>query len=114
MERMPMKRGLILIGLILAWVARGEGTNAVPVHAGSDKGAAKNVHDAPGPGAKAEGAGEDRVALGGIAVASPRGKNPLQLINPLAPRDYGAAGSNLSRDPVTGRVSGLKLLSIQF
>ena len=50
----------------------------------------------------------------GIAVELTKVDNPLQLINPGAGPEYGKAEDNLVRDPITGRVSGLKLLSLEF
>ena len=40
--------------------------------------------------------------------------NPLQLINPLAPAEYGSAEDNTARDAITGEPLGFKLFSIQF
>ena len=50
----------------------------------------------------------------GIAVEAVKTDNPLQLINPFAPERYGDAEDNVVRDPITNRVSGLKIFSIQF
>jgi len=50
------------------------------------------------------------VQVAGVAVAD----NPLQLFNPAAAPQFGAAEDNLVRDPITGRASGLKLFSIEF
>ncbi len=40
--------------------------------------------------------------------------NPLQLINPAAPAQYGSAEYNLMREPVDGKPSGLKFFAISF
>src|SRR5258706_2289069 len=50
----------------------------------------------------------------GIAVQAAKSRNPLQLINPFAPAEYGRAGDNVVRDPINGQPSGLKLFAIQF
>jgi hypothetical protein len=54
------------------------------------------------------------VAYNGLAVQAVKVGNPLQLFNPLAPPRYGSAEDNLSRDPISGRASGLKIFSIRF
>jgi len=55
-----------------------------------------------------------KLTYSGVAVETIKLDNPFQLINPAAPAQYGFAEANLVRDPVVGRVSGLKLFSIQF
>ncbi|MCX6902802.1 MAG: hypothetical protein NTW03_04870 [Verrucomicrobia bacterium] len=40
--------------------------------------------------------------------------NPLQIINPLAPAQYGEGEANTIRNIITGRPEGLKLLGISF
>jgi len=54
------------------------------------------------------------LTLEGVAVQAIRTDNPLQLINPFAPPEYGRAEDNVTRDPVSGKASGLKLFSIKF
>ncbi len=54
------------------------------------------------------------VTYSGIAIEVKKTRNPLQLINPAAPLGYGPAEDNVARDFISGRVSGLKLFSIQF
>jgi hypothetical protein len=54
------------------------------------------------------------VSYSGIFVELMKTDNPLQLINPAAPPEYGSSEDNTARDPITGRVSGLKLFSISF
>jgi hypothetical protein len=56
----------------------------------------------------------DGVSYSGILVQLTKTDNPLQLINPAAPAEYGSPEDNVVRDPITGRVSGLKLFSISF
>ncbi len=50
----------------------------------------------------------------GIAVEAARAQNPLQLVNPAAPPQYGQAEDNVVLDPFSGRASGLKLFAIRF
>ena len=54
------------------------------------------------------------LSYSGILVELTKTDQPFQLINPAAPADYGSAEDNTARDPITHRVSGLKLFSIQF
>ena len=52
---------------------------------------------------------------GGILYKAYRADNPLQLINPFAPRSYGqSVAAELPRDPITGVPSGLTIFSIRF
>ncbi|SRR5258706_11013983 len=50
----------------------------------------------------------------GIAVQAIKTDNIAQLINPAAPERYGSAEDNVVRGPISNRVSGLKIISIQF
>jgi hypothetical protein len=50
----------------------------------------------------------------GIVVQMFNAPQPLQLINPLAPKEYGNGEQNLSLDPITKRPMGLKLFAISF
>lgn len=52
-------------------------------------------------------------AYSGIAVQVVKTRNPLQLINPFAPAEYGSGEQNLvpGRDEVTGRPTGLAILT---
>ncbi|HWF19705.1 MAG TPA: hypothetical protein VG754_10575 [Verrucomicrobiae bacterium] len=55
-----------------------------------------------------------RVTYSGVAVQIIKTKKPLQLINPLAPPEYGYGSDNLDRDIITGKPNGFKLFSINF
>ena len=55
-----------------------------------------------------------RTKYGGIIVQVRRADNPLQLINPFAPAEYGAAEANLPHDAVTSLPTGLILFSVRF
>ncbi|HWD94376.1 MAG TPA: hypothetical protein VG938_18740 [Verrucomicrobiae bacterium] len=50
----------------------------------------------------------------GILVELTRTDDSLELINPMASAEYGSPEDNLARDPITGRISGLKLFSISW
>lgn len=54
------------------------------------------------------------ITIEGIVAQVFKNKQPLQLINPLAPAKYGSGDQNLSRDPVTGRPEGFIVLGIQW
>lgn len=57
----------------------------------------------------------DQDKYGGILYKAYRADNPLQLINPLAPREYGQSeAAELPRDRLTGVPSGLSVFSIRF
>ena len=43
-----------------------------------------------------------------------RANNPLQLINPLAPPEYGNGWDNVTTDPQTGRANGIVFFGIRF
>ena len=55
-----------------------------------------------------------RLTLSGIGIEVTKTPNPLQLFNPRAPIEYGSPEDNVVRDPIHGRVTGLKLFSIRF
>ena len=56
----------------------------------------------------------DKVAYSGIAVQIVKTDNPVQLINPAAPAKYGSPEDNTLRNPIDGKVIGLKIFSIRF
>jgi hypothetical protein len=57
----------------------------------------------------------DQDKYGGILYGAYRADNPLQLINPFAPREYGQSeAAELPRDAITGVPSGFALFSIRF
>ena len=57
---------------------------------------------------------EDYMRSNGIIVEVVKTRNPLELINPAAPVEYGRAEDNTVRDPIDRKVTGLKLFSIEF
>lgn len=50
----------------------------------------------------------------GIAVQLKNAPQPLELVDPLAPESYGDGEQNVVRDPISGEVVGLKVLSVSF
>jgi len=55
-----------------------------------------------------------KVEYGGLAVALVKADKKLQLLNPVAPSEYGTAESSVVIDPVTRSATGLKIFSIRF
>ncbi len=55
-----------------------------------------------------------KVTCSGIAVQAIKSKNPLQLLNPAAPAQYGSGRDNVLRFPLLGRGPLLKVFSIDF
>ena len=56
----------------------------------------------------------ERVVYSGITIQLIRAPNPIQLINPWAPKEYGPSDQNLAIDPVTKKAAGLKFFAITF
>src|SRR5258707_612523 len=54
------------------------------------------------------------ITYSGILVEALKIDDPFELIKQSAPAKYGSAEENLVRDPIIGKVSGLKIFSIQF
>src|SRR4051794_19744669 len=48
----------------------------------------------------------------GALVKAAQARNPAQLINPRAPKQYGTGWDNVSFDPITGHAQGIKLFAI--
>jgi hypothetical protein len=55
-----------------------------------------------------------KVTLSGSLVEVVKVPNPLQLLNPWAPREYGETLDNAAFSPITNRVTGWKLLAFEF
>ncbi len=55
-----------------------------------------------------------KVTLSGIAVEAMKMDNPLRLVNPWAPREYGESQDNATFSLITGRVTGWKLFAFEF
>jgi len=54
------------------------------------------------------------VRIDGVIPRAIRAGNPLQLINPFAPREYGSAFDNVTTDPQSGQANGIRFLGIKF
>ena len=54
------------------------------------------------------------VQTDGVIPRAFRTNNPLQLINPLAPPEYGNGWDNVTTDPQTGRANGIVFFGIRF
>jgi hypothetical protein len=50
----------------------------------------------------------------GVLPRMARGGNPLQMLNPKAPPEYGRAEDSVELDPETGKWKGIKLFTINF
>src|SRR5262245_50880660 len=50
----------------------------------------------------------------GILIEAFRAENPLQLISPFAPPEYGSPDDNLVLDPILKKPIGLRLFSFRF
>ncbi len=55
-----------------------------------------------------------RVTYSGSAVEAVKKRRILPLFNPRAPASYGGPEENLARDPINGRIEGLKIFAIRF
>jgi len=55
-----------------------------------------------------------KITLSGSLVEAVKVENPLQLINPWAPREYGESQDNATFSLITNQVTGWKLFSIEF
>jgi hypothetical protein len=55
-----------------------------------------------------------KITLSGSLIEAVKVDNPLQLINPWAPREYGESQDNATFSLITNQVTGWKLFSIEF
>ena len=55
-----------------------------------------------------------KVQLEGAIPRAVRASNPLHLINPLAPPEYGNGWDNVTTNPETGRANGIVFFGIRF
>jgi hypothetical protein len=54
-------------------------------------------------------------SVSGVIPRALRGGNPLQMLNPAAPAEYGTAADGVSLDPeVPGQINGINLFSVSF
>jgi hypothetical protein len=54
------------------------------------------------------------VNLQGVIPRAVRGGNPLQMLNPYAPAQYGTAAKNVVLEPETGKWKGIELFEADF
>ena len=64
--------------------------------------------------AKANEIVSERFIYSGIVVEAVKTRSVLQLVNPFAPPEYGSPEDNIDREPIHGRLLGLKLFCFQF
>jgi hypothetical protein len=55
-----------------------------------------------------------RPEVQGVVPRAFRGGNPLQMLNPWAPPQYGTAEQSVAYNPFTGRYDQIKLFEIVF
>jgi hypothetical protein len=55
-----------------------------------------------------------KVTLSGISIEAVKTRNPLQMLSPFAPPEYGSPEDNVVRDVITHRAAGLKIFAIRF
>ena len=55
-----------------------------------------------------------KVTLSGSVVEAVKMPNPVQLVNPWAPREYGESQDNAAFNVINNQVTGWKLFSIEF
>src|SRR5258708_33135915 len=55
-----------------------------------------------------------KVTLSGSLVEAVKVENPLQLINPWAPREYGESQDNATFSLITNQVTGWKIFAFEF
>lgn len=117
-ERTPVKLAFALLIGFAACAASAQSTNAPPAatdQAFESEVARRARHNPPiVREAKPNEIIGPRVSYEGIFVEAAKRRNLLQLINPWAPAEYGSAMDNAMRDPVAGRVMGLKFFSVKF
>lgn len=56
----------------------------------------------------------DKGVYSGVLPQVVKADNPLQLINPAAPKEYGDSSQNTVYDPKTGQAQGIKLFSFSW
>jgi hypothetical protein len=115
---MPMKLILYVCAVLVALGAKAQVTNTPPAReqpSTQTELAARPLETLPQfTEQKPNEIRAGRLTLEGITVEAVKTDNPLQLLNPFAPSQYGEAEDNVLRDPISGRISGLKLFSVRF
>jgi hypothetical protein len=115
---MLMKNLLVLLAALAAVSASAQTTNAPaqrPVESYQAQGTARSRENrATLREVKANEIVAGKVTYSGILVEVAKTRRPLQLVNPLAPPVYGGPEDNIARDPVRGKILGLKFFEIKF
>ena len=114
---MSFKRTIILCVALLAGAAGAQQTNNVTARSEQPAGAVigRTEKDLARLGeTKPNEIVKGNLTYSGVIVEALKSGNVLELINPVAPPAYGKSEDNVARDPITGRVSGLKFFSIRF
>jgi len=112
-----MKQFFLLLGALTAAAAFGQSTPTDPMDAhitGRFDQRPPDRHLLVEKVQKPNEVAGEKAIYSGIGVQLAKTDNPLQLINPVAPAEYGSSEDNVVRDPVSGKVSGLKLFAIRF
>jgi hypothetical protein len=55
-----------------------------------------------------------KVTYSGITIEAIKTGRPFQLLNPVAPAQYGSPEDNLVRNPINNRIVGLKFFAVRF
>ncbi|HWX22584.1 MAG TPA: hypothetical protein VN578_21995 [Candidatus Binatia bacterium] len=113
-----MKKLLILFAVSLGFGAVAASTNAPPVKL-EDSFRAQAAERAKQNPATLRELKPNEIAVGkltysGIVVEAVKTRAPLELLNPAAPARYGSPEDNLARDPINGRIRGLKFFALRF
>jgi hypothetical protein len=120
-----VKTLIALCGLFLCFAVQAQTTNATPTNSIANTNATASTEAQPtstirtGVEARLELAKPNEVVAGnltlsGILVEAVKTGHPLQLLNPLAPAEYGSSADNVVLNPINGKVVGLKFLAIRF
>ena len=123
-----MKQSLMLLLVLFgAFAVRAQSTNAPSINAAATNSIARQ----PGKSLETQIGGHElpaislrelkpnelavgRIVYSGITIEAIKKRQPLQLINPLATAEFGSPEDNIVRDPINGRVAGLKIFAIRF
>ena|SRR5438093_936858 len=108
-----MRASLLFLALLAAGAVNAQSPKPSDALETRITGEARAILNNPEPPALNRLMGQ-RFIYTGILVELTRADNPLQMLNPLAPERYGTPEDNVARDPITGRVTGLKLFSLSF
>ena len=130
-----VKTLLALCGLFLVFSAQAQLTNALPANTNTNTYTDTNTNTNTNTSAlgetqfgssfrttvepRLELAKPNEIVIGkftlsGSLVEAVKTGHPLQLLNPLAPAEYGGPADNTVFNPIKGKVTGLKFFAIRF